>query len=62
MIKDVFVVTFSIFIGTVTCVPFIVQTLSSDYALILGGYGQGYAEVREVEVVKHDKTCPDSLR
>ena len=44
------------------CVPFIVQSLSSNYALVLGGYGPGYEELRKVEVVKHNKVCPDVIR
>ena len=35
----------------------IVQSLSSSYAVVLGGYGPGYSELVEVEVVKHDKVC-----
>ena len=51
----------------------IVQTLSSRYAIILGGYGPGYTElaqviledfpqgcvqkILQVEVVTHDKVC-----
>ena len=35
----------------------IVQSLSSKYAVVLGGYGPGYTELVEVEVVKHDKVC-----
>ena len=35
----------------------IVQSLSSKYAVVLGGYGPGYSELVEVEVVKHDKVC-----
>ena len=45
-----------------TCVPFIVQSLSSNYGLVLGGYGPGYEELREVEVVRHNKVCPDVVR
>ena len=44
------------------CVPFIVQSLSSNYALVLGGYGPGYEELRKVEVVKHNKVCPNVIR
>ena len=43
-------------------VPFIVQTLSSRYGLVLGGYGPGYKELREVEVVRHDKVCSDVIK
>lgn len=43
-------------------VPFIVQTLSSNYALVLGGYGPGYEELLQVEVVKHDKACSGLIR
>ena len=35
----------------------IVQSLSSSYAVVLGGYGPGYSELSMVEVVKHDKVC-----
>ena len=35
--------------------PFIVQSLSSRYAIVLGGYGPGYQELLPVDVVKHDK-------
>ena len=35
----------------------IVQSLSSEYAVVLGGYGPGYSELSMVEVVKHDKVC-----
>ena len=42
--------------------PFIVQTLSSRFALVLGGYGPGYTELKRVEVVKHDKVCLDAVR
>ena len=48
--------------SSVNCVPFIVQTLSSNYALVLGGYGPGYEELRHVEVVKHDKVCQNVIR
>ena len=44
------------------CSPFIVQSLSSNYGLVLGGYGPGYEELRKVEVVKHNKVCPDAIR
>ena len=44
------------------CDPFIVQSLSSNYGLVLGGYGPGYEELRKVEVVKHNKVCPDVIR
>ena len=45
-----------------TPVPFIVQTLSSKYGLVLGGYGPGYKEMRQVEVVRHDKVCPGVIK
>merc|ERR1712233_182910 len=35
----------------------IVQTFSSRYAIVLGGYGPGYTELSQVEVVKYDKIC-----
>ena len=44
------------------CVPFVVQSLSSNYGLVLGGYGPGYEELRKVEVVRHNKVCPDVIR
>ena len=44
------------------CVPFIVQSLSSNYGLVLGGYGPGYEELREVEVVRHNEVCRDVIR
>ena len=43
-------------------VPFVVQTLSSRYAIVLGGYGPGYKEMREVEVVKHNEVCPNAIK
>ena len=46
----------------VQSVPFIVQTLSSRYAIVLGGYGPGYKEMREVEVVRHNQVCPDAIK
>ena len=45
-----------------TSVPFIVQSLSSNYGLVLGGYGPGYEELKEVDVVRHNKVCPDVVR
>jgi len=39
----------------------IVQTLSSRYAVVLGGYGPGYTELSMVEVVKHNKVCNNSI-
>ena len=44
------------------CDPFIVQSLSSNYGLVLGGYGPGYEELRKVEVVRLNKVCPDVIR
>ena len=58
----VFTLTISILTKNCDCVPFIVQSLSSNYGLVLGGYGPGYEELREVEVVRHDKVCPDIVR
>ncbi len=43
-------------------VTFIVQKLSSRYAVVMGGYGPGYQELKEVEVVKHNKVCQGALR
>jgi len=43
------------------CVPFIVQSLSSNYGLVLGGYGPGYEELRKIEVVRHNKVCPEVI-
>jgi len=42
--------------------PFVVQSLSSNYGIVLGGYGPGYKELREVEVVKHDKICSGVIK
>lgn len=39
----------------------IVQTLSSRYAIVLGGYGPGYTELSKVEVVRHDKVCHNAV-
>ena len=39
----------------------IVQSLSSSYAVGLGGYGPGYSELAMVEVVKHDKVCKEVI-
>ena len=58
----VLTLTISIFVGGCFCVPFIVQSLSSNYGLVLGGYGPGYEELREVEVVRHNKVCPNVIR
>ncbi len=44
-----------------TATPFVVQRLSSRYALLLGGYGPGYEELNEVEVVKHDRVCQGAV-
>ena len=46
----------------VTGVPFIVQSLSSRYAIILGGYGYQYEELSEVDIVRHDKVCHNVIR
>merc|ERR1712032_503799 len=35
----------------------IVQTLSSRYAIVLGGYGPGYTELSQVEIVTHNRVC-----
>ena len=43
-------------------VPFVVQTLSSRYAIVLGGYGFQYEELSEVDIVRHDKICPNVIR
>ena len=59
---SVFTLTTFIFTKNCCCVPFIVQSLSSNYGLVLGGYGPGYEELREVEVVRHNKVCPDIIR
>ena len=58
----VFALTIVVFTKNCFCVPFIVQSLSSNYGLVLGGYGPGYEELREVEVVRHNKVCPDIIR
>ena len=52
----------SVLVHLATPVPFIVQTLSSRYGLVLGGYGPGYKELREVEVVRHDKVCSGVIK
>ena len=39
----------------------IVQSLSSSFAVVLGGYGPGYTELAMVEVVKHDKVCQEII-
>ena len=38
------------------------QSLSSRYAVVLGGYGPGYQELKDVEVVKYDKVCQGAIR
>ena len=43
-------------------VPFVVQTLSSRYGLVLGGYGPGYKDLRQVEVVRHDRVCSGAIK
>ncbi len=43
-------------------VPFIVQSLSSKFAIVLGGYGYSYQELEEVEVVRHEKVCHNVIR
>ena len=60
--RTVCVIIVAIFSKESYCVPFIVQSLSSNYALVLGGYGPGYEELRKVEVVKHNKVCPNVIR
>jgi hypothetical protein len=55
-------IIFATFLSESLAVPFIVQTLSSRYGLVLGGYGPGYTELRQVEVVKHDKVCANVVR
>ena len=67
LISVIYLITFCAVIivtlsGKSYCVPFIVQSLSSNYALVLGGYGPGYKELRKVEVVKHNKVCPNVIR
>ncbi len=47
---------------SVLCVPFVVQTLSSRYAIILGGYAYQYEELSEVDIVRHDKVCHNVIR
>ena len=37
------------------------KSLSSRYAVVLGGYGPGYQELKEVEVVKHNKVCQGAI-
>jgi len=55
-------VLFSLIGHPVQAVPFIVQSLSSKYAIILGGYGYNYQELEEVEIVRHDKVCHNVIR
>ena len=57
-----FINTILAILYNVQSVPFIVQTLSSRYAIVLGGYGPGYKEMREVEVVRHNQVCPDAIK
>ena len=52
----------SLLSGMTHATPFIVQSLSSSYAIVLGGYGPGYEELRSVEIVKHDEVCQDAIR
>ena len=30
--------------------------------IFLKGFGPGYKENRDVEIVKHDKVCPDAIK
>ena len=52
----------SLLLPTSSATPFIVQQLSSSYAIVLGGYGPGYTEMRQIDVVKHNKVCNQSIR
>ena len=61
-IKVSFALANLFFIRRSDCVPFIVQSLSSNYGLVLGGYGPGYEELRKIEVVRHNKVCPEVIR
>ena len=61
-IKLTFVLANLFFLRRSDCVPFIVQSLSSNYGLVLGGYGPGYEELRKIEVVRHNKVCPEVIR
>lgn len=45
-------------VARVAASPTIVQTLSSRFALVLGGYGPGYTELKAVEVVRAGAACP----
>ena len=55
-------------VGRVVASPTIVQSLSSRcaapahpaarFALVLGGYGPGYTELKAVEVVRAGAVCP----
>jgi len=38
-----------------------VQSFSSRYGLVVGGYGPGYSELREVDVVSHSGVCSDAV-
>lgn len=51
-----------VLLDQVHSVPFIVQSLSSKYAIVLGGYGYNYQELEEVEVVRHEKVCHNVIR
>ena len=60
MIISTYLVFFiSVLVPTITST--IVQTLSSRYAVVLGGYGPGYTELSQVEVVKHNGVCNGSI-
>lgn len=89
---NLLLILFATFCGQVFSTPFVVQSLSSNYGIVLGGYGwvfffrekeyvdhilfhisslglqfflnhrPGYKELREVEVVKHDKICSGVIK
>ncbi len=42
--------------------PFVVQSLSSRAALVMGGYGPGYAEMKGAEVITHEGVCQGAIR
>ncbi len=42
--------------------PFVVQSLSSRAALVMGGYGPGYAEMKGAEVITHEGVCKGAIR
>ena len=59
---ELFVILVSVLVLTVVDIQAkIVQSLSSRYAVVLGGFGPGYTELSMVEVVTHDGVCGDVI-